>query len=422
MLESVKIQRRQSEIRQQLATLVGKDKPTEEETRSMETLDAEYRANETRYRAALIAEDTERREADEELETRSDKEWSDLVSGFELRQAVLALDEGRALSGRTAEVVQELRNRGGYRGIPVPFEALEIRVGETIASGVVNPVQTHGIIDRLFPASVAAQMGVQSVNIGSGETEYPVATSGVTTGWAATELGNVGGPSAFATTERSLKPNSTLGAHMRISRKALKQTAGLEEAIRRDMAAAIGAELDKAVFLGAGSSGQPLGIIPGAATYGITSTPVAAMASWSAFRSAVVAFLTAHAAASPKDVRLLIRPEVWAVMDGIYITGTAVTEFDRLSTQIAKIVQTANALAAPAGDPLASTALLTVTAGGVPPAILGLWGGVDLIRDPYSDAQSGGLRLTGLVTADVTVPRGVQSQILTGIQLAAGEG
>ena len=416
MLDSIKIQRRQSEIRQSLSELAGKPEPTADEIRSMETLDSEYRANETRYRAALVAEDGERREAGEELETRSGREWSELVAGFELRQAVLALDEGRALSGRTAEVVAELRNSGGYRGIPVPFEALEQRAGETIASGVVAPRTTHGIIDRLFPASVAARMGVQSVNIGSGETEYPVATSGVTTGWAATELGNVAGPSVFATAERSLKPDSTLGAHMRISRKALKQTAGLEEAIRRDMAAAIGAELDKAVFLGTGTAGQPLGVITGAVTYGITSTPVAAAATWAAFRSAVVAFLTAHAAAGPKDVRLMIRPEVWSKLDGTYVTGTAVTEYDRLSAQIGSIVQTANALAAPAGETPVSSALLTVTAGGVPPAILGLWGGVDLIRDPYSDAQSGGLRLTGLVTADVTVPRGVQSQILTGIQ------
>ena len=63
MLDSVKIARRQSEIRQSLSELVAKDAPSEDETRAMETLDAEYRQNETRYRAALIAEDEERREA-----------------------------------------------------------------------------------------------------------------------------------------------------------------------------------------------------------------------------------------------------------------------------------------------------------------------------------------------------------------------
>ena len=68
------------------------------------------------------------------------------------------------------------------------------------------------------------------------------------------------------------------------------------------------------------------------------------------------------------------------------------------------------------GSPTASKALLTTNVGGVAPIFLGVWGGIDLIRDPYSDAASGGLRLTGLVTADVTVARPAQLQILTGVQ------
>lgn len=150
MLDSVKIQRRQSEIRQNLAELVGKETPTTDETRSMETLDAEYRANEIRFRAALTAEDSERREAGADLETRTDRQFAELVAGFELRQIVFALDEGRALSGQTAEVVQEMRSQGGYRGIPIPLAALELR--DVVSADVPNPVQTRPIIDRLFPA------------------------------------------------------------------------------------------------------------------------------------------------------------------------------------------------------------------------------------------------------------------------------
>jgi hypothetical protein len=60
---------------------------------------------------------------------------------------------------------------------------------------------------------------------------------------------------------------------------------------------------------------------------------------------------------------------------------------------------------------------LATTAGDVPPAFIGLWGAVDVIRDPYSDAASGGLRLTALSTVDVTVARGAQLEILTGVQV-----
>lgn len=424
MLESVKISRRQSEIRQALAGLVGKEKPTEDETRSMESMDAEYRTNETRYRAALITEDQERREAKGELETRSDKDFADLVGKFELRQVALMLDEGKALDGATAEVVQELRSQGGYRGIPIPWMALEKRAGETIASGTPNPRQTMPIIDRIFADSAAVRMGASMVNIGQGESEYPVTTSAVTAGWANGETASVAGPTAYATTDRPLQPNNTLGITMKITRKTLKQSGdALEQAVRRDMNGAIGEKLDAAVFLGAGSGGEPSGVLVG--SYGITSTAVSAAASWAAFRAAVTRFMVANAAGGPGAVKMLIRPEIFDFMDDTLIEGTAVSEWDRLIKNIplANIVMSSNALAAPAGGPpTASKALLTATVGGVPPIFVGTWGAIDLIRDPYSDAASGGLRLTALTTMDVTVSRPAQLQILTGVENAVDEG
>ncbi|MEQ8877212.1 MAG: phage major capsid protein [Phycisphaerales bacterium] len=422
MLESVKIARRQSEIRQNLAELAGKESPSEDEVRKMDELDREYRSNETRYRAALIAEDTERREAGDELETRSAQEWAELMAGYELRQVALALDEGRQLDGQTAEIVSELREQGGFRGIPVPWQALEVRAGETVASGTPNPIQTRPIIDRLFPDSVAARMGAQMISIDAGAVEWPVTTSAVTAGWADGETANVAGPTTYATTDRAMSPDHNLGIQMRITRKTLKQSgAALEQAVRRDMSGAMGAAMDQAAFLGTGANGQPLGVIAGAATYGITSTAVDALASWGAFRSAVTRFMTANAAGSPDAVRSLIRPELWDYLDSALISGTAVSEWDRLVKNIpaGNIAMTNNALAAPSGTPSATSALLTTAAGGVAPIFIGAWGAVDMIRDPYSDAQSGGLRITALATMDVTVARPVQLELLTGLELEA---
>lgn len=408
MLKSVMITRRQSEIRQALAELVGKPTPTEDETRQMETLDGEYRTNETRYRAALVSEDQERREAGADLETRSDREWQDLMGQFELRQVALSLDEGKALSGATAEIVAELRNAGGYQGIPVPLAALETRAGETIAADVPNPKVIRPVIDRLFPGSVAERLGIQRINITSGELAFPVATAGAVFGWQTTELGNVGAASEYRTTERSLNPDHTGGAQMILSRKALKQAGdGLEAAIRRDLNAAIGAELDRVAVMGSGLAGQPLGMIPGAAEYGIAITAVDAAASWAAFRAQIVAFMQANAITSASQVNLGFDPAIWAELDEALITGTAVSEWDRLTKHV--------------GTPAisnvipAETAIMTATVQGVAPGYLGIYGGVDLIRDPYTKAQSGQLVLTGLVTADFTVPRGLQTRILTGI-------
>lgn len=408
MLQSVKLQKRQSEIRQNLAELAGKQNPDENEIRSMEALDKEYQANETQYRAALIAEDTERRDAGVELETRSDREWGELVDKFELRQIAFALDEGKALDGATREVVEEMRSSGGYQGFPIPYAALETRAGETVSgSDLPNPKQLRPIIDRLFPASVASRLGVQSIQIAQGEVGFPVATAGAVFGWQTDELAAVGAASAYQTTERSLSPDHTGGAQMVISRKALKQSgAGLEAAIKRDLNAVIGTEIDRVVVNGAGASGEPLGIIPGAATYGINDTDMAAAAvTWAAFRAEVVAFMEANAISSADAVNLGITPAMWSDLDDTLVSGTAVSEWDRLTKHVGA---PAISNVVPSG-----TAIMTATVQGVAPGYLGLYGGVDLIRDPFTKAGSGALVLTGLVTADFTVPRGMQTRILS---------
>lgn len=418
MLVSVQIARRQSEIRQNLSELAGKENPSEDETRKMGELDREYRSNETRYRAALIAEDTERREAGAELENRSAQEWAEVVSGFEMRQVVGALHEGRSLNGQTAEVVEELRSQGGYRGIPVPLLALEQRAGETVAGGTPNPITTRPIIDRLFPASVAARMGAQMIQIASGAQEWPVVTSAVTAGWANGETGNVADPTAYVTSDKTLKPDYTMGVQMRLTRKTLMQSGeALEQAVRRDMNGAMGQELDRAIFLGSGENGQPLGVISGAATYGITETAVDAAASWAAYRAQVTAFMTGNLASSPDAVRALMRPEVWSKLDDSLISATAVSEWDRMTRNIpaSNIAMSANALEDPVEG--ATKSLLTTAAGGVAPIFVGLWGAVDLIRDPYTDAQSGGLRITALTTADIAVARPSQLRVMSGVNI-----
>ena len=420
MLESVKIQRRQSEIRQSLAELVGKADPSEDETRKMDDLDGEYRRNETRYRAALIAEDEERREAGADLETRSEREWSEMMQGFELRQVALALDEGRQMDGQTAEIVSELRSAGGFRGVPVPWDALEMRAGETVASGTPDPVQTRPIIDRLFPASVAARMGASMVNIGSGEVEWPVTTSSVSAGWADGETGAVASPTAYATADRPLAPDHTLGVQMKLTRKALKQSGGaLEAAVRRDVNGAMAQAMDKAVFLGSGTTGEPTGILPGASAWSITETAIDAAPTYQMFRKAIVRFMAANAISAPSQVRVLIRPEVWDDLEAqAASTAAPLWEWDRVVAAMGSgnVSMTTNALEAPTGSPAASKVVLTTTAGGTPPIFVGTWGAVDMIRDPFSDAASGGLRITALATMDVTISRAEQIEILTGVQ------
>ena len=99
------------------------------------------------------------------------------------------------------------------------------------------------------------------------------------------------------------------------------------------------------------------------------------------------------------------KADIWGDMDDTLISGTAVSELDRMTKHGVSPVL-ANQLTA-------GSAILTTTVNGLAPAFVGMWGAVDMIRDPYTRAASGQLVLTGLVTADVTVARGLQTRILT---------
>jgi len=416
MLLSQKIARRQSAVRQKLAHLAGVDAPSDEQRAELAALDGEYGVNEQRYRAALIGEADERRAANEALGEPKATEWTALVDKFELRQAVAFLDEGRALEGATAEVVQEMRSGGGYRGVPIPLEALEQRAGETVAAGVVNQVSFQPIIARLFPDSVAARMGGSLVNIGRGAQEYPVTSSAITAGWAATETGNVAGPTQFTTASKTLKPDNNLGVQVVFTRRALLASVGVEDAARSDIRGAIQAELDRAIFQGTGTAGQPAGVVSNQAAYGYATTAATGTgATYADFRRAIATFMLANAAGGPGDVRILTRPEVWDAMDGkAWDTGSGISEYDRLVSRVQSVTLQANAMPSAGGT---TSALLTTTAGGLAPFFVGVWGGIDLIRDVYTGAASGQVTLTALLTADVTVARNAQLHLLTGIAI-----
>lgn len=241
------------------------------------------------------------------------------------------------------------------------------------------------------------------------------------TAWAAfwPTTGRLEAFGAFATTERALSPDHNLGIQVKITRKSLKQSgAALEAAIRRDINGTMQDVLDAGVFNGTGSSGQPLGVIYGQSTYGYGTTAVSAAASASVFRTVAATFMGASSANGPADVKVLTHPQTWTYMDGTLVSGTAVSQWDlhlKNFPAANNVLSTRATLTA--GTPDSTVALLATSAGGVAPIFIGAWGGIDLIRDPYSDAQSGMLRLTALSTIDVNISRTAQLHLLTALQV-----
>ena len=188
------------------------------------------------------------------------------------------------------------------------------------------------------------------------------------------------------------------------------------------MSGAIKEAVDRATFTGAGSSGEPTGVIALAAGVGINVQDVSAMASYAVFKAAARRAMDRNAAMKPSALRWLIRPLTYSILDGDVLTGTADSEWDRLVRRFGEAAFTISDNALPASeaedgtDKGAHTIIATAVTGDTPPIFVGMWGGVDVIRDPYSDAASGGLRLTGLATMDVTISRAAQIEVLENVQ------
>ena len=174
------------------------------------------------------------------------------------------------------------------------------------------------------------------------------------------------------------------------------------------MNGAMAEAMDSAVFQGSGAGGQPTGVINLAVTPAINTTSVADLNSYGVYRDAVRRLMDNNAAMGTESARVLIKPATWSALDGdTLITGTSDSQWDRLLKRFNRknVHISSNALPD-------DYAILTAVTGGVPPIFCATWGAIDLIRDPYSDAASGGLRLTALATMDVTISRSQQIEIL----------
>src|SRR3546814_4847179 len=107
--------------------------------------------------------------------------------------------------------------------------------------------------------------------------------------------------------------------------------------------------------------------------------------------------MSANAVGSPSMVKVAIAPATWDTLDGaLFDEGSGITELDKMLKHIGEgNLTNSTHMTDESESPDAHSALLTVTKTGVAPFVVGIWGGVDVIRDPYSDASPRSRRLPG---------------------------
>lgn len=290
------------------------------------------------------------------------------------------------------------------RGILVPADVLkrDLSVGSTTAGGhtVQTDLLAQSFIDLLRNRSYMMQMGTVLGGL-NGNVAIPRQTGGATAYWVA----EAGAPteSQQAFDQVTLTPK-TVGAYTDFSRKLMIQSSiDIEAFVRRDLATVLAIELDRAALHGSGSSNQPTGI---AATAGIGS--VVGGTNGLAPTWAHIVGLETEVAVDNADIGSLA-----------YVTNAKVRGKLK-GTE--KASSTAQFVWSDSGTPLngynavvtnqVSSALTKGSSSGVCSAIffgnwmdlvIGMWGGLDLLVDPYTASTTGTVRVVAMQDADIAV-------------------
>lgn len=257
MTKAQKLARRLSEIRQRLAELRNAETDAEIQERDslhseMETTEAEWRTeSEAEERAAAVL-------PGQAPPDRQQRELLELRGRVNIGAYVEAALEGRAVNaGPELEFNQALE-------IPANHMPLELLAPEERATTNVDAAANQGTwLDRLFADAAAMRLGVSFRSVSPGVAAYPVTTAGASA--AQRGRGQAAGDAAWTVGVTEIKPTRN-AVRAVFAQEDSYRLPGLEQALRRDLSAALVEGVDRAIFVGDSGANENTADITGLQT------------------------------------------------------------------------------------------------------------------------------------------------------------
>lgn len=309
------------------------------------------------------------------------------------------------------EVSQAYAERVGRtpRGAFVPIEAIGSRIlstaGATTGDHLVGTDHLASeFIESLENQSAVMTLGARSLMGLEGNVVIPRRTAGSTAAWLSAEDAEAA-ESDSAFDEVTLSPKD-LAYFTSFTRRLLLQSSPDVEALaRQDVFRAISNGIDAAAINGAGTATVPQGIV-GASGAGSQSLATLNYANVLAMEEDVLA---ANAGGLPGMAFLSSARGMRRFAETAKDTGSGMFLLDRSGSAPAGVVK-GTAIGYPFGvsqnvpDNLsAGNDLTAVIFGAFSQVLIGMWGGLDIIVDPYTESRRGRLRMTVMQTADVAL-------------------
>ncbi len=405
MTNRQRLELRSSEIRSRLNEIAGLESEalTDEIRSESDKLQGEYRGVETQLRAAILAEGGDGKGGDGSPQPRvgndgnpeapEDRELRSLIGKASLASIADAALEQRSTDGAEAELQQHLGLGPSQvpvellRGDPLP-EALETRA--VTPAPADTGVSQAAIIPYLFPRSAGAYLGVSNPTVPVGERLFPVLTTPATVHAPAKDADAAETTGSFATT--ALKP-ARLQAEFFFNREDLATFAGMEAALRQNLGDALADALDGKIigqfFAASGGLANP--------------TNPTAEATFSTYRGQLFGGIDGRYANTAADLRWLVNSDTYKHLASKYRGNTADDSALDSLMRVSGGVRVSTHIPAKAGN--VSGFLASKAGARGQNAVAPVWQGVSLIRDEFTKADRGQIRLIAVMLYSVAILR-----------------
>lgn len=270
---------------------------------------------------------------------------------------------------------------------------LNVTTGSQGGYLVANELQPASFIELLRNRLLLRELGARVLTGLEGNLSIPKQSGGATAYWV-TEGGDVT-ESQQALGQVSLTPK-TVGAFTEMTRRMILQSSlDMENFVREDLAKVLAIAVDKAGLKGSGSGGEPLGILN---TTGIGTVLITTHT----FTDAKMIDLESEVAADNADLGTLAYLACAADRGRMKKADIGTDTGKRVWTSVPGQpgVGEVNGYRAFATNQLAEDEVLF---GNFADVIIGEWGVLDILVNPYAKDTSGGVRITALQDVDVAV-------------------
>ena len=249
MLKSQELALKSSELREAINKLTALETLTDQQTEALAKQTTELREAETKYRAAVVEEDSsathEQRADTKASETADEKELRELRSDASLGRYLAAAALNRTVDGREAELTAALNLAPGETPLELFAPAREERLEDRAETDINNALNRKRWLDRLFGSTAAQYLGVTFDQVGVGQAVHTVTATGGTPLQRGREEAQPA--SAWTLSTKTFAP-TRLTTRFEFAIEDAARVPGLEDALRRDMARQMAFQVDEIIL------------------------------------------------------------------------------------------------------------------------------------------------------------------------------